>query len=253
MLVDYHAHPLGHADREYTVEQLVRFAEQARQRNIADLGLADHDMYLDQLDLAAVAEARRLCAEVNIRLGLEVDFFPGQEDRIGQTLASLPLDYCIGSVHALDGWVFDDPREMAGYANWDIDELYAAYYSTLSQAAESRLFDIIGHLDVIKVFGYQPSGNAAAMAEVALEAISRSGLCIEINTNGRYKPAADFYPAQTILERAFQLGIPVTLSSDAHRAEDVGRDVAIAAQLAWQAGYRQIATFSARQRIMVNL
>lgn len=253
MLVDYHVHPLGHADRDYTVEQLVKFAEQARLRNIADLGLADHDLYLSRLDFSAVDEARRLCPDINIRLGLEVDYYPGQESIISNKLKSLPLDYCIGSVHSLDAWVFDDPREMDGYRHWDIDELYGAYYRTLDRAAACGLFDIIGHLDVIKVFGYRPSSDATALAEPALQAIAASGLCIEINTNGLYKPAAEQYPALGILDRCFDLGIPVTLSSDAHQAADAGRDIALAAQQAWQAGYRQVASFSGRKRIMVNL
>jgi len=253
MHVDYHVHPLGHDAGVYTVERLLSFAEQARRCNIADLGLADHDVYLSQLDLVAVDEVRRLCPEVNIRLGLEVDYYPDQEDQIRRMLAPLPLDYCIGSVHSLDGWVFDDPREIEGYSGRDIAELYKTYYQSLRRAAALGLFDIIGHLDVIKVFGYRPSGSAVIFAEIALQAISDSGLCIEVNTNGLYKPAAELYPARCILDRCFELGIPVTLSSDAHHASDVGRDVALAAKQAWQVGYRQIATFAGRKRIMVNL
>lgn len=55
--------------------------------------------------------------------------------------------------------MFDHPDYRSGYSNWDISELYRNYYSSIGQLVSSGLFDIVGHLDVIKVFGYRPQGE----------------------------------------------------------------------------------------------
>lgn len=253
MLVDYHIHPLGHGEYRHTEESVARFAAAARAAGLAEIGFADHDCYSDLFDFQSVAAVRERFPDVQIRFGMEVEYCPGQEAVTGAFLSGYELDYVIGSVHFLDGWAFDHPDYTDRYAAWDTAALYRKYYQILSLAAGAGLFDIIGHLDLIKIFGYRPPDRADEYAAAALAAVARSGLCVEINTNGAYKPVGEFYPSAVILERCFALNIPVTLSSDAHAPESVGRDIRLAAAAARRAGYRQIATFAGRRRRMAAL
>ncbi|HSL93674.1 MAG TPA: PHP domain-containing protein [Bacillota bacterium] len=253
MLVDYHVHAMGHADYTHSVASAREFLLTARQRGIAEVGFADHDYYAKDFDLQSLLAAGALVPEVRVRLGIEIDFQLSGAGEARRPESAFTLDFVIGSVHVVDGFVFDMPTSLPGYSNWDIDELYVRYYETLAMAAESRRFDIIGHTDVIKVFGFRPRGSALMYAERALRSIKASGVAVEINTNGRYKPVGEFYPAKDILERCFEMDIPITLSSDAHAPEDVGRDVAEAAQMAYAAGYRRVATFDNRKRILQPL
>lgn len=253
MLVDYHVHALGHGEYRHTEEGIARFAAAARSEGLAEIGFADHAYYSHLFDFAPFAAVQRQYPDLKIRLGMEVDYYPGREAEIGGFLAGYDLDYVIGSVHFIGDWAFDHPDFTDRYAAWDAADLYREYYRILAQAAETGLFDIIGHLDLIKVFGCRPTGKADAYATAALQAVRRSGLCVEINTNGAHKPAGEFYPSPAILERCFALDIPVTLSSDAHAPENVGRDVHLAAEVAQRVGYRRIATFAGRKRVMVEL
>lgn len=253
MLVDYHVHALGHADYTHSVENIVDFLTTARKRNIVEVGFADHDYYAQSFNLAAMREAAKLVPQVKVRLGIEIDFQPERVGEADELLAAFNLDFVIGSVHAIGDFVFDMESSLSQYSHWSIDKLYKAYYEILAQAAGNRQFDIIGHPDVIKVFNFRPEGSGLPYAQAALQAIKQAGLAIEINTNGRYKPAGEFYPAQDILKECFALSIPVTLSSDAHAPENVGRDVREAAELAYTVGYRRVATFVNRKRIMQPL
>ena len=87
------------------------------------------------------------------------------------------------------------------------------------------------------------------LAGPALQAIREAGLTVEVNTRGGHKPCAEIYPAAELLQECFSLGIPVTLGSDAHEAEEIGRDLAAARQLLYRIGYRRLSTFSRRRRI----
>jgi len=122
-----------------------------------------------------------------------------------------------------------------------------------TQAAQSRLFDFIGHADVIKVCGHRPAEDVSDLYESAASAFASSGVCVEINTAGWRKPVGEIYPAARFLQACRRAGVPVLINSDAHIPEDVGRDFGRAAAYAEGMGYTEVATFASRTRRMVPL
>ncbi|MDN5344772.1 MAG: histidinol-phosphatase family [Clostridia bacterium] len=250
MPADYHIHGLAHEGPPHTVERLLPYVEAARAAGLTEMGFADHDRYLDGLDFNVFPELERVTG-VPIRAGLEVDFRPDKD--LGRELAGRPWDYLIGSVHAIGAWEFDRPGQESGFAAWDIDEIYATYFYLVARAAASGLFQIIGHLDLIKIYGHRPRKPVVELAEEALQAIARSGAAMEVNTAGLFKPVGEIYPSRELLERAFSLNIPVTIGSDAHAPAEVGRERARGRELVRQVGYTSLATFAGRQMTTVPL
>lgn len=104
--------------------------------------------------LEAVRKAQQ--AGHPVSLGLEADYFPGGEEELGELLARYDLDYVIGSVHFLDGWGFDNPETQEMFKEKDLPALYRLLFDTVKGAATSGLFDMIAHLDNLKVFNYRP-------------------------------------------------------------------------------------------------
>lgn len=125
--------------------------------------------------------------------------------------------------------------------------LYEYYYNLVTKAAESGLFDVIGHLDLVKKFGHRLADGLEKIITKTLEAISKAGLAVELNTSGRNKPCRDFYPSYTLLEQCYQFDIPVTLGSDAHNPGDVGQYFPDAIDMLKKIGYTRIAVFEKRQ------
>ena len=80
----------------------------------------------------------------------------------------------------------------------------------VKEAALSNLFDIIGHMDLIKIFGFRPKENMEDIIMDVLEAIKKSKACVEINTNGWNRPINEQYPDENILKMCFEMGIPIT-------------------------------------------
>jgi histidinol-phosphatase (PHP family) len=126
--------------------------------------------------------------------------------------------------------------------------LYVQYFATLKNAAASGLFDIVGHCDVVKVFGYRPDREYDDILRDAMKAIKENDLVVEINTSGLRKPVREIYPSEEILEIIREMRIPLTLGSDSHRPEDVGRDFDLALELVRKFGDGKITIFDKRKR-----
>jgi len=253
MLIDYHLHLLGHEDRKATVENAAEFLKQAENRNIKKVGFSDHQRFYKQFDFSVIQEAGTYFPDLEVKTGIEMNYIPGQEQRMTNLMSQFYLDHTIGSVHYIGDWPFDHPDYREEYEKWDLTELYKEYFSYVKEMVETGLFDIIGHLDLIKVFDFRPEEGVMELVEPVLEVIAREDQVIEVNTNGLNKPAEEIYPSRRILERAYQKGVTITLGSDAHSAERVGENLDQVREMLKEIGYREIAAFSDREREMVKL
>jgi histidinol-phosphatase (PHP family) len=110
------------------------------------------------------------------------------------------------------------------------------------------LFDLIGHADLPKKFGFRPQRDCRTLFDVFLKAAAGAGCAIELNTAGLRKDCREIYPGRALLERAHSAGIPITFGSDAHAPAEVGLNFADALDLARAVGYRESCRFSRRQR-----
>jgi histidinol-phosphatase (PHP family) len=269
MLTDYHLHlrPDGHDSdtaRYHTQANAARYREAAGERGIAELGVSEHVYRFKQaLEVwshpfwvtFAHDDLDEYCAfvreQTDLRLGIEADFVPGGEDRMANLLQARDFDYVVGSVHFLrDGAV-----DMDDYSVWDsgrgVEEIWKRYFQTVGESARSGLFDIIAHPDLVKYWGdpqRRPSGDLRRYYEPAVEGIAEADAAVEVSTAGLRKPHGELYPARAFLEMCLQAGVPVALSSDAHRPEDVGAGYGQALELLAELGVGELAVFAGRAR-----
>ena len=183
--------------------------------------------------------------DIDILLGYEVDWLP---NHMSDTILHAKVDYLIGSVHFIDKWSFDNPEFIGGWKTKDIDEIWKAYFEATTAMASSGKFDIVGHLDLIKVFKYLPKQDIRLLAQKTLKAIKKSNMVLELNSAGLRKPIAEIYPSKTLLEEAYSLNIPITFSSDAHAVEHIGFSYDKVTALAKEVGYTQAVTFKQRDK-----
>ena len=243
------------------------YAKHALAVGLTEIGFSDHSpmprddfdswrMHAGQLDeyVAKVRQAQTDFPQLTIRLALEVDFLPGYEDWIRGLAARHPWDYLIGSVHYVsDAWAIDDPQKLSEWKHRNPDEVWAAYFDRLTLAAESGLFEIIGHADLPKKFGHRPPLDYAPLYGKFLSAAKRHDCAIELNTAGLRKDCREIYPSRRILELAFEKGVAITFGSDAHAPGEVGMNFTEAIQLARSVGYRKSCQFIQRKRHLVEL
>lgn len=264
MPADYHTHtPLcRHAEGEPEA-----YIDAAIAAGLTEYGISDHapqipepfdDWRMDVADLPRYFEwierARTHAAgRIPVRAGLECDWLSGCEKWIEGLASRYEWDYLIGSVHYLADWDFDNPKWLGRWAQSDVDAVWTHYWQTYSKMAESGLFDIMGHADLVKKFAFVPEGDLDRFYEPAIDAIASSGAVIELNTAGWHKPCAEAYPSPRFLELACSAGIGLVISSDSHAPGEVARDFSKAIELARSVGFRETTLFDKHQRSTVPL
>ena len=263
MPADYHIHtPLcRHAKGEP-----LEYAARALAVGLREIGFSDHSpmraefdnwrMRFDQLAeyVEKVRRAQRDFPNLVIRLGLEVDYLPGGEDWVRELARMVPWDYFIGSVHYVsDSFAVDDPKELSKWKERDPFEIWEMYFDRLTMAAESRLFDIIGHPDLPKKFNIYPTKDCGPMFERFLDCASKTGVALDVNTAGLRKDCAEIYPNPRFLQLAAARRVPISFGSDAHDPSEVGMDFDRAVRLVREMGYTHYHRFQARNRLETKL
>jgi len=186
---------------------------------------------------------------IKIKIGLEVDFFAGKEKEIFEYLRSLPLDYIIGSVHYLGEKTVDVGPEF--YEGKSIDRLFESYFESVIAASASGLFDIMAHCDLIRIYGYKPSTDMEPLYRKLAKTMKTHNVAFEVNTNGRNRPLADFYPDRQFLHIFREENVPVCVNSDAHMPARVGQYFDEAYDLLRYIGFTEMAVFDKRVRKMI--
>ncbi len=254
MRVDLHNHTSLCNHATGTSEQYV---QKAIEQKIDIFGFSDHapmdfdpkyrmsfeDMPKYEKEVLELKE--RYKNDIEILLAYEVDYLPGHMDK---RVLKADVDYLIGSVHFIKEWGFDNPEFIGKYKTENIDDIWQEYFDTIEALAQSGHFDIVGHLDLIKVFNFMPKKDIRSIAGKALKAIKKSNMTLELNVAGLRKPVKESYPSPLLLEMAFELDIPITFSSDAHAPEQIGLFYPEVTQLAKDIGYRHCASYRNRDR-----
>lgn len=261
MIADYHIHTRASPDGEGTMADCVTVA---KRRNIDEIGFSEHvllghprgfsDSFVQQLpayvrDFVDFKEE----SDLRVKLGIEIDFFPGELLKIERFIRKFPFDYVIGSVHTIGDWNIDAPSEMHEYSKRDILQVYEEYFSLVRAMASSRLFDVLGHPDLIKIFGAKPKTDFSSILVETAETLAKSNMCTEINTGGLTRPCQEIYPSEQFLKILREHNIPVTFGSDAHEPKEVGRNFNKATRLARKVGYTQACIFDRRKRMFVRI
>lgn len=186
---------------------------------------------------------------VDVRLGMESDYFPGIEPWLEKLHARAEFHHVLGSVHYHIG----EYRKQ--YFTGDVFLYQQLYYDHLAQAAESGFFDTLAHPDLIK--NEAPAEwmfpRIKPYIERALDRIAATGVAMELNTSGVNKALSEMNPGRDQLELMYERGIPVVLGADAHRPSRVGDGYVEGLNLLREVGYDEVNFFLDRRRQTVPI
>ena len=237
------------------------YIAQAMVEGMSEIGFSEHltlfkdleDWNMDPINIVPyvshIESLRNKTKNLKIKTALEVDYFEGKEEEIRNYLKAFPLDYIIGSVHYLGEKTVDFGPEF--YEGKSIDRLFESYFESVITAVNSGLFDIIGHCDLIRIYGYKPASDQEPFYRKLAKAMKTNNVAFELNTNGRNRPLADFYPDRKFLHIFREENVPVCVNSDAHMPARVGQYFDEAYELLRYVGFTEMAVFDKRVRRMV--
>lgn len=242
---NYHTHCL-YCDGKSTLEDHVREAEK---QGLLQLGFSSHSpvpfensfAISEENLLKYIQEIDDLQSKTAVKLlkSLECDFIPDMTVDFAERQKACGLDYIIGGVHLVrpphgDGLWFIDGSKQEIYDNGlrdlfdnNIKAAVTTFWEQTFEMLETQKMDIIAHFDKIKMhnrdrFFTEDETWYKVLADKAIQLIKRHDVIIEVNTRGLYKKRCDhFYPSTELLMKARKADIPVIVSSDAHKAEEL--------------------------------
>jgi histidinol-phosphatase (PHP family) len=195
--------------------------------------------------------------KLNIFKSLEIDYIPGLTKDFHTLRNSYSLDYTIGSVHLVRDnssealWFIDGPDKnyvsgLDKIFNNDIQDAVGHYYRQIQEMVINQQPDIIGHIDKIKMnnkgrYFNEDEAWYRKLVNETLHVIAAHKCIVEVNTRGIYKKRTDsLFPSEYILKLCLELGIPVTVSSDAHSPSELTNYFPEAFLLLKQIGFKGI-------------
>ena len=261
------------------------YLKQAKKIGLKEVGIVDHlyrfqefkayyetHMYLEDDELGQIQRTwlNQVCTEkksafvdliqsekkkwasegIELKLGIEADYFQGGESELRNILNHDAWDYVIGSVHFVDGWGFDNPITQKRFETFNLTSLYQRFFDLVERSINSGLFDIIAHLDNLKVFGYRPDESMLIphYRRIA-DRLKEADVASEVNAGLAYRyPIQEMCPSPNFLQILADYQVPVTVSSDAHFPDDIGKMGDQAAQQLRACGYESVAVFDQRVR-----
>lgn len=202
---------------------------------------SEFDTYVELVQRAADAFKGKL----DIRLGIESEYFPGCEEYIANLHKRADFHYVLGAVH------WQAKEYLNKFETGTIENFRRTYFEHLAKSAESGLYDSLAHPDLVK--NYHPDSWCFAIVKntvaAALDRIAATGVAMELNTSGLNKSYSEMNPGNEMLRMMADRKIPIVLGSDSHRAVRVGEHFVTALNHLTEAGYEKVSYFLNRQRI----
>lgn len=263
---DYHTHSLCSFDGSAPLADLCQAAVEA---GLSELCLTDHCDLVNTAgkpDLSfrwepveeQLAAARPLFAhKLPIRMGVELGAPWEFPDFARELVSHHGLDFVLGSVHNLS---LADGGTDFYYVNYRSDadcyDVLDRYFDCMERLAEMDCYDVLAHIIYPLRYMNHRDGQQASLDryEPQLRRIFRTvigkGKGIELNTC-RGETVEDWKWTLSLYKDCG--GTIVTLGSDAHRPEDVGKGLREAAALLQELGFPTVARYVRRKPELVEI
>jgi histidinol-phosphatase (PHP family) len=274
-MMDYHIHPAYSADAEGTLDEFCRAALDKGLREICFTTHLDSDPMRDDSYVMVRGERvsvhdpswfedyenriRTLGDEyvhkgLNVRLGVEVDMYPGVIEDLPDAFHEIEFDLVIGSVHLIDHKAISLKEEAFEiFKKYGLEQVGNIYYNLIKKMLKTGIFDILGHLDIYRRYGEEYFGpQIHSLWKPHMDELCRimkaEGVGYEINTSSLRRGFLEPMPEGVIVRAMNERGInTVIVGSDAHQPSEVGGGITAALDLLRNNGINEVAVFSKRK------
>lgn len=263
--IDYHIHSRHSTDAVSPIHEICQWALNSGLKEIA---VTDHfepsqgdelyEAYDQKSYWAEMTKAKQqFKGKLEIKLGIELGQPHLFREGSNAILKDFPYDYVIGSAHKMENG--KDMSEL-DYRSISMEDVCSMYLQQLDRLLEFEDFDCVGHMDLVKRYSAGVYGRNLSLAcqhELLTQIFTKlihKGKGIEINTSGLRQTPRETMPGFDVLKLYHTLGGEIlTTGSDSHRAEDVGKGIRVAYELAEQAGFDYVTTFEQRKPKQISI
>lgn len=274
-LIDCHTHTQFSVDSE---ADLGMCAERADRLGLAAYAVTDHcecnswypaehysdgddmhdsyrykDCFLDSV-MAVTALKEKYNGKLNLICGVEMGQPQAAPEAAAFINADERVDFIIGSLHQIRG---EKDFYYIDYIDLGTDKIYdllERYFMELNEMCRTNSFDVLGHLTYCLRYMKQRHGIEPDISRFddiiadSFRTLAQNGKGIEINTSGLRQGFGETFPNLRYTKLFREMGGEIiSVGSDAHTAEDIGKNVRDGIEIAKAAGFTRIAYFKKRQ------
>ncbi len=279
-LTDCHTHTQFSVDSEADINEML---EKACALGLAAYAVTDHaecnrwysaENYADdptypyysfgtdfENSVSAVTKLKeKYDGRLNLICGVEMGQATHNFEIAEKIVSDSRVDFVIGSMHQLprtEDFAFLDYNAMS------LDDLYALaerYFTEINKLCSWGKFDVLGHLTYNLRY---IKGNAGIDLDISrfddiiadsFRKLIEKGRGIEINTSGYRQKYGDSFPSLKYVKLFRELGGEIiSIGSDAHTVEDLGKNIADGAETALAAGFKHLCYFKERKPYFIKI
>lgn len=268
-LFDSHSHSENSPDGEHSITYM---SETAINKGLQGLAITDHcegeafaeSEYEKRIMQSALATAIAKTAfgqRLILTFGIEIAQVAYCRKKMERLLSCRRYDFVIGSLHKLFYEKFDYyEADFSELPPQKLHEYNLKYYEEMAEMVRWGKFDVIGHLSYPLRYPKVKFGIDVDLTryrepiDEVLRLAVQTGKGIEINTSGLFNDLNDTLPPAWVLKRFKELGGEiVTIGSDAHCAENLGRGIEHGMQMLADAGYEHFAFYRNHNPVMLRI
>lgn len=264
--VDYHMHSTNSSDGFNTVEEM---CIAAIKNGFSEIAITDHfepstgdencvsytqGAYFNEV----LAARRKFGKQLEIKLGVEIGQPQYYKKQTEEILSNVNYDYVLASAHKLESGKDMSQLDYSKLSKKEVLDLYLHELNNLVDGFDD--FDCVGHMDLVKRYSFATYLENISLAdsrqelEIFLKKLIQKGKGIEINTSGLRQNSRETLPGLDVLKIYKDLGGKIlTVGSDAHKTEDLGKGITEAYKLAEEAGFKYITVFTNRQPEFIKI
>ncbi|MDR1693722.1 MAG: PHP domain-containing protein [Lactobacillaceae bacterium] len=261
----YHTHT-DFSDGKNTLEEMI---EQAVRLGWSEIGVSDHlavhhnmkDMryYKDAImrkadnkyhsDFLATKELLKRRIEkirivsknypIKVLIGFEADVFgyDGWFESFQKMMEGLDTDYLLLGAHFCS--YGDEIAHVLRLKQYVKDEglqkeLISQHFRTIKNAIETNIYDFVAHLDYARLSGICGEEGFKEERAGIIEALSKTNMPYEMRYESKFD---DFYPARWMIKELQKKDVPIIISDDAHKIENLGKGFEKAEQILHDMNY----------------
>ena len=246
---------------------MLTVCEQAARLGLSRLAITDHveisAFYQNGYDKTSAlsfekaGEMQRLFkGRLDVIRGIELGQPTHDLDTAERLLKEYDFDFVLGALHNLKG---EKDFYYYDFESVDVRSVMDRYFAEMLEIVRWGRFHSLAHLTY--PFRYIPKGKYPEdygfwrdEIDEILRLLASRGIALEINTSGLRQQIDKLMPDLAIIKRFRELGGEmVTVGSDAHKAEDVGKNILDGIRAAAGAGFGHIAAFKGGKAEMIPI
>lgn len=271
IICDSHTHSSNSFDGKCSVDEMCR---RAINKGLHAIAVTDHceaplikegskcrygyfDKTIPKSNRETLIAKEKYADKIKVLSGIELGEPMHDPACTQKALAYGEYDFIIASVHNLrqteDFYYID-------YSKADISRLLNLYFDELCETAAFECFDSLAHLTYPLRYIMRDTGKIIDLndyrdkLDLIYKILIKNKKALEINVSGFSKELASSLPDENEIRRFRMLGGEyITIGSDAHNSDDVGKDIEKGIETAKNAGFTHYAIYENRKPVLIEI